>query len=291
MKRVLITGKNSYIGTAVEKWLCKNTYFRVDTLDMKQAAWRDYDFSGYDAVFHVAGIAHADVERISEQGKQLYYRVNTQLAEETAIKAKESGVKQFIYMSTMIIYGGCGKIGEKKVINRNTVPSPENFYGNSKWEGEQKVRALEDNDFKVAVLRPPMIYGKECKGNYGILEKIALKIPVFPKIENERSVLHIDKFCANMEEIILREKNGIFFPQDDEYIKTYELIEQIAESHNKKVYITKALNPFVYLASRIPHKKLKGMLHKAFGSIVYEKENSDEESIDTGFSSLHDTTV
>ena len=157
MKRVLITGANSYIGVNIDNWLSKSpTAYSVDTIDMIDGSWREKDFGQYDVIIHVAGIAHADVDNISEERKQLYYRVNTDLAIEVAQKAKKEGAGQFILMSSMIIYSGC----KEKIITKEDIPIPLNCYGDSKWQADQKVRKLETTEFKVVVLRAPMIYGK-----------------------------------------------------------------------------------------------------------------------------------
>lgn len=274
MKKVLITGKNSYLGTAVEQWLSKKPDFNTDTIDMKLESWKTYDFTGYDTVFHAAGIAHADVDNVSEERKRLYYQVNTKLAEETARKAKEAGVGQFIYMSSMIIYGESSGIGKRKVITRDTIPSPANFYGDSKWEGEKRVRALAGQGFITAVLRPPMIYGQGAKGNYQALRQLALRLPVFPAIKNERSMLHIDRFCQVVEILVREQREGIFFPQDEDYVNTSELVKKIAEENGKKIWVTRLLNPLVYALAAFPNKKTKVLVKKAFGNLVYEKEMS-----------------
>ena len=104
MKKILITGANSYIGTSFEKYIYENYRdgYQIDTLDMIDPNWKEYDFSGYDSIFHVAGIAHVDVGNVSKETEKLYYQVNCDLAYETALKAKKSKVKQFIYMSSII---------------------------------------------------------------------------------------------------------------------------------------------------------------------------------------------
>lgn len=270
--RVLITGKNSYIGNAVENRLKKKEGFNVNVLDVKGDAWKAYDFSGYDTVFHVAGIAHADVNNISEERKALYYKVNGELPEEVARRAKAFSVRQFIYMSSMIIYGESAGIGKQKLITSQTEPKPANFYGGSKWEGDRRVRALADDEFKVAVLRAPMIYGEESKGNYHLLEKIALTLPVFPKIENQRSMLHIDRLCGYLEDLILSQKGGIYFPQDEEYGNTSEIVKNIAREKGKRIWVTSLFNPVVYLAAVLPNKQIKSLVNKAFGNMTYEKE-------------------
>lgn len=274
MKKVLITGADSYIGTAVEKWLgqCEGHYL-VDTVDMIDGTWKEKDFSEYDVVYHVAGIAHADVGKVSEETKAFYYKINTDLAVETAEKAKTEGVKQFIFMSSMIIYGESGGYGQTKMIYKDTVPNPANFYGDSKWQAEQKIRNLEDENFKVVVVRPPMIYGKGSKGNYPTLAKMAKKLPIFPKVQNQRSMLHIDNLCEFIRLMIEHEESGVFFPQNSEYSQTSHLVQMIAASTGHHIILTKLLNPFVWIASYIPGK-VSGLVNKAFGNLTYDKEMS-----------------
>ncbi|OJF91868.1 NAD-dependent epimerase/dehydratase family protein [Alkalibacterium sp. 20] len=265
MKKILITGKNSYIGTSLEKWLVKEPdNYQVDTVDMKDGSWKEKDFSQYDVVFHVAGIAHVSSDPKMEN---LYYKVNRDLTIETAEKSKAEGVKQFIFMSSIIVYGDSSS--NKRVIDRNTVPTPSNFYGNSKLQAEEGIKNLESDEFKIVVLRPPMIYGKRSKGNYPRLANMAKKIPVFPDIDNERSMLHIDNLCEFIKVMIDHEESGLFFPQNEEYVKTSELVKTIAEVHEKKIFLTKVFNPLLNLMFGI------GIVNKVFGNLVYEKSMSD----------------
>ena len=275
MKKILITGANSYIGTSFEAW-AKKRYpgeFEIDTVDMVDESWREKSFAGYDAVFHVAGIAHADVGHVSEERKAFYYKINRDLAIETARKAKEDGVSQFVFMSSMIVYGESAGLGKKKVITKDTKPHPANFYGDSKWQADKGVRKLADDSFHVAVLRPPMIYGKGSKGNYPLLAKMAKKLPVFPDIQNERSMLYIGNLCEFLCLLMQSGEGGIYFPQNAEYVRTSEMVRLIAKTAGHKIWITKLLNPAVWLAGKIPGK-VSGMVNKAFGNMTYELEIS-----------------
>lgn len=275
MKNVLITGANSYIGTSFEKWVSDkySTYISISTIDMLTPDWREKDFSGYDCIFHVAGIAHADVGNVTEDVKEKYYSVNCDLAIETAKKAKAEGVQQFIFMSSAIIYGDSAPFGKKKVIAADTEPAPANFYGDSKWQADKKLRELETDDFKVAVLRPPMIYGKDSKGNYPLLAKMAKKLPIFPNVDNERSMLHIDNLCEFLSQVILREERGIFYPQNAEYVSTADVVRMIAEVSGHKIRVGKEWNWAVRLASHIPGK-VSRLANKAFGNLVYDQSLS-----------------
>lgn len=275
MKKILITGAGSYIGTSFINWVKENHpgEFEIEELDMIGGSWKKKDFSGYDTVFHVAGLAHADVGKVSDETKSFYYKINRDLAIETAEKAKHDGVKQFVFMSSMIIYGESAAVGKKKVITRETKPHPANFYGDSKWQADKGVRKLQDDTFHTAVIRPPMIYGKGSKGNYQLLAKLAKRLPIFPNVENERSMLHIDNLCEFLTLLIESGKGGIYFPQNQEYVRTSQMVKMIGKVCGHKVRLTKVLNPGVILAGKIPGK-VSGLANKAFGNMVYEKEMS-----------------
>lgn len=267
MKRILITGANSYIGTSFEKWMTQwPEEYQVDSVGTRNGEWKELDFSPYDAIFHVAGIAHQDAKADQEE---LYYKVNRDLTIEVAQKAKAEGVKQFIFMSSMIVYGASSKIGETKVITRDTVPEPINFYGNSKLQAEQGILPLQSEGFNVVVIRPPMIYGKDSKGNYPRLSNLAKKVPIFPDFDNQRSMLHIDNLSELVKVIIDHEEFGFFFPQNKEFVKTSELVRLIGQVHGKKIWMTKLFNPVMELMSGI------GIANKVFGNLVYEKYMSD----------------
>ena len=270
MKKILITGKNSYIGTNVERYLVERSY-QVDTIDMRGNAWKEYDFSPYDAVFHVAGIAHADVEKVSNEEKERYYDINCRLAVETAKRAKEQGVGLFVFMSSIIVYGESGGIGKKRVITADTPLTPANFYGDSKVKAEEGLKPLADGDFQIAILRPPMIYGKGCKGNYRTLEKLAKVLPFFPAIENERSVLSVENLAKAVEMIIAKPESGVYFPQDSGYGNTAKMVQDIAAERGKKVRLTRLFNPAIRCVGKTKGKYGR-LVNKAFGNLCYDKE-------------------
>ena len=270
MKRVLITGKNSYIGTSLEKWLLKEPdQYSVDTIDMKDESWREKDFSQYDVVFHVAGIAHVSSDPKMED---VYYKVNRDLAIQTAEKAKADKVKQFIFMSSIIVYGDSRD--SKRVIDKNTIPNPSNFYGNSKLQAEKGMKHLESTDFKIIVVRPPMVYGKGSKGNYPRLANMAKKIPIFPSFDNQRSMLHIDNLCEFIKVMIDNEESGLYFPQNKEYVNTSELVCKIAEVHGKKIWMIGWMNWLIRMMLGI------GIINKMFGNLIYEKTMSVYDKTD-----------
>ena len=270
MKKILITGANSYIGTSFENYMQQwPEQYQVDTVDMIDGTWREKDFSGYDCVYHVAGIAHSDTGNVTEERKAFYYKINTDLTVETARKAKAEGVKQFIFMSSAIVYGDSAPIGKSKVITKDTPVNPANFYGDSKVQAENGILPLSDDSFKVVVLRPPMIYGPGSKGNYPVLAKLARKMPVFPKVNNQRSMLYIGNLMEFVRLMVENEEQGIFWPQNDEYSNTTELVKLNANAHGKKILTVPG---FTWALKILSH--VTGLVNKAFGSLSYDKEMS-----------------
>lgn len=269
MKKILITGANSYIGTSVEKYLNKYRGYEVSTVDMVDGSWREKSFSGYDTVYHVAGIAHSDTGKVSDERKALYYKINTDLTIEAAKKAKTDGVKQFIFMSSSIVYGDSAPIGKTKVITKDTPVNPANFYGDSKVKAEEGILPLHNESFHVVVLRPPMIYGKGSKGNYPTLAKFALKLPIFPYVRNERSMLYVENLAEFIRLMIENNEHGIFFPQNAEYSNTSQLVKMIAAAHGKKIWVVKGFGWALKIMSH-----MTGLINKAFGSLTYDMSMS-----------------
>lgn len=267
MIRVLITGANSYVGTNIERWLMMEPErFRVDTVDTMNEVWRTADFSQYDVVFHVAGIAHVDPK---PSMAPLYYKVNSELTGEIAQVAKAAGVKQFIFMSSGIVFHASKSLAAN-VITKDTVPNPNDFYGDSKLKAEEKLHALESPTFRVAILRPPMIYGPNCKGNFLRLGWLATKVPCFPEWHNRRSMLYIDNLAEFVKQIILREKAGTFYPQNRDFSDTVEIVRFFARKYRHGVWISKLFNPFVVVGScflpQVP---------KMFADSYYEQSMSE----------------
>ena len=270
MKKILITGANSYIGMSFEAYLRQwPDQYAVTTVDMIDGSWRQKSFAGYDTVYHVAGIAHSDSGKITEEKKALYYKINTDLTVETAQKAKADGVRQFIFMSSAIVYGDSAPVGQSKMITKDTPVSPANCYGDSKVQAENGIRPLADDGFKVVILRPPMIYGKGSKGNFPLLVKLADKLPVFPKVSNQRSMLYIGNLVEFVRLMIDHEEEGVFWPQNAEYSNTSDMVRQIAAANGRKLLLIPCLTWLLKLASHAT-----GLVNKAFGNLSYDQSMS-----------------
>lgn len=270
MKKIIVVGASGYIGNSFIEY-CKREKreLQIQTLSVRDEEWKKQDFSGVDTVLYAAGKAHADVGHVAEEVKKEYYRVNCDLACEVAQKAKINGVQQFIYLSSAIIYGDSAPVGTAKVITADTMPAPANFYGDSKWKADQALQKMETDAFHVAVLRLPMVYGANSKGNFPLLEKMAQRLIVFPNIKNERSMIYIGNLCEFLGQLIEHGDGGIFFPQNATYSCTTKMVEEIAEAHGKKIHTCRVFTPFIWVLSRMPGKG--GVLaKKAFGNLTYD---------------------
>lgn len=278
MKSILILGANSYIGTSFEKYIRQNypEQYEISTTSLRGEAWRQEDWSGYDSILNVTGKAHADIGSLTEEQKREYYTVNCDLAAETAKKAIKDGVKQYIYFSSIIVYGDSSNSRKPVRITADTEPAPSNFYGDSKWQAEQKLQKLFVTDSKLAILRLPMIYGPGCKGNYRTLEKMARKLPLFPTYHNERSVLRIDHLAEYLRKLVDSGEGGLFRPQDDTYRSTPDMVFELAEASGRQIHRAGWLNPFVRLAFYLPGKPGK-LARKAFGTLTID-ENADAQA-------------
>lgn len=256
MKKILITGANSYIGSSFAAFAAQwPEQVQIDTADVKDNRWRGTDFSPYDAVLHVAGIAHI---KETKENAPLYYAVNRDLAIEVAKISKSSGVRQFIFLSSASVYGMVsGKI------SKDTAPNPKTHYGTSKLQAEEEIAKLACDHFAVAILRPPMVYGKGCKGNFQTLQRYAKILPVFPDIENQRSMIHIDNLSCYIWLLIQDGKGGLFFPQDADYICTSKMVKAIADATGHAIKMTKAFNGMIRIVPT-------GLREKVFGSLTYE---------------------
>lgn len=260
MKRILITGENSYIGGKFTEWVAQwPEKYSVDELSVRGNHWKEISFKKYDVILHVAAIVH---QKETKENLDLYYRVNRDLAYEVAKKAKEEALTQFILMSTMNVYGvNSGIITEKTVCN------PKTAYGKSKLEAERLVNSLQDDNFSVAIIRPPMVYGPNTAGNYPLLSEFAKKTPIFPDFDNKRSMIYIDNLNEFIRLIIDNEKYGIHTPQNSEYVNTSEMVRLIADVYKKNIYMTKIFNPII-------NRLRFNILNKVFGNLVYDLKMS-----------------
>ena len=266
MKRILITGAGSYVGESVRKYiLSTSSDFEIDAVDTMGDNGTKADYSQYDVVYHVAGIAHVNADPKMEP---LYYKVNRDLTIAVAEHAKAAGVKQFIFMSSQIVFHESQSL-KSEVLTKDTKENPNGFYGDSKLQAEIGLHKFEDENFKVCILRPCMIYGPNAKGNFPRLAKLATKVPLFPCWHNKRSMLYIDNLAEFVKQAMLRGLSGTFYPQNKEQADTVEIIRFFAKQAGHKVWISRLFNPFVWLGSFVLQP-----INKMFATYYYDPSMS-----------------
>lgn len=269
-KRILITGSGSWIGMQLEQYLTRwADRYQVDRISVRGDDWKSLSFSGYDAIYHVAAIVHQEQTKTDPAYAQLYHAVNGVLPVELARKARQEGVKQFVFLSTFAVYGAPYAVGKTTIIDANTPLQPEDNYGISKLEAENGLRQLETETFRIAILRPPVVYGPGCKGNYTTLQKFARKLPVFPDVGNQRFMLYIDNLSELVRLIVERNWSGTICPQNREQANTCTMVQWIGQEHGKQIIRIPGMTWSLKLLGRLSSKAAKG-----FASIYFDESLS-----------------
>ncbi len=270
--QILIIGKNSYIGGHIGEWLQRRGH-SVTELDVLDEGWRTFDYAPFDAIVHVAGIVHQP----QCQDWELYKRVNADMPVEIATMAKRQGVCHYVFLSTMGVYG-LGKKLEPNVIDASTPVEPgDGMYGRSKWMAEEGLRALEDETFAVACVRPPSVYGKGCRGGYITgFTSVVRRLPVIPEAYDDvkQSFIYIDNLSELVRLLIERRLSGAFCPQDDKAVSANELLKTIAAGIGKKYRSSRLLGWGVRLLRWLP------IVNKAYGGVEYSRSLSSVPGLD-----------
>lgn len=266
MLKMLITGANGFIANAVLNHLKDSTEIKAAAISVRGDDWQKLDFSQYDCILHTAGVAHVDPDpSLADQ----YEKINHRLTVAIAKKAKAEGVGQFIFLSSIIVFGEASRAGVRHTITSRTRPTPVNAYGQSKLDAEKDLRAMESDSFRAAIIRPPMVYGKGCKGNYNTLAKLARKLPVFPEFYNNRSMIYVENLAELIRLIALRRDRGTFHPQDLVPRSVTEIVHEICHVHGKSMRFWRILSPLVRLTG------FRGLVRRAFGDVCYSRTMSE----------------
>lgn len=265
--RILVIGKNGFVSTSFQKYMERYPEILVDAISARDGKWKEYSFVGYDAIFNTTGLAHNDARMGTDEQ---FMTLNRDLPIGLATKAKSEGVKTFINMSSMIVYGEMSELGSKERITSKTEPKPAGIYGESKLAGEKSLNNLADDSFHVAIIRSPLVYSEHAVDNFLRLTDYALKGFIFPKIENARSMIYSDNLCELVKLIAENNGSGIYYPQQDEYICTSKIVKDVATASGHRMILTRMFNPVLYLFS----KKMM-FIRKVFGSLAYDMSESN----------------
>lgn len=244
MHKILIIGKGSYIGESLKKWLNKSGEdYYAEIVSSLNKDWMRVDYSAFDVVVNCAGIAH--INNMREDMRKLFYSVNCDLAIEIASYVKKCSISHYIHFSSMNVYGDY--VDESCDIK---MPVPTSFYGDSKLQGDIGIQKLADERFKIAVLRPPFVYGKGCKGNYNTISRLAKLIPLFPNYKNKKSMIYIDNLCEFIRMVIDNDLDGYLTPQNKELVSTADLVRVISSQAGKRIWFTSIFNFMIPVIKR-----------------------------------------
>ena len=259
MKKILVLGKNSYIGKNIYRWLSQYPdRYDVSISATRDHAWQQADWEGLDAVVDCAGVAH--INHITEDMRGLFYGVNRDLTIEIARYAKDHGVRQFILFSSMNVYGDyCEHITDLADVH------PTSFYGDSKLQGDLGVQALADETFTVALVRPPFVYGKGFSGNYTAIARIAMITPIFPTYRNRKSMIYIDNLCEFIRLLAESGDGGVYAPQNKELVSTADLVRAISRATGHRVWFTGLFNWMIPIGNKITR-----MVRRGFADDCYD---------------------
>lgn len=266
MNKLLITGSNGFIGTYfINKYQHK---YNIQKFSFFNDDFKKVNLTDVSVIVYLSALVH----QMGGASAQEYEKVNVTQTLKLAKRAKESGVKHFIFMSTVKVYGE----ETAQVYSENTICNPEDEYGKSKLKAEQELLKLEDENFKISIVRTPIVYGYGVKANIKNLVNLTNKIPILPfgAIDNKRSMVYIGNLCYLVDEVIKQKQNGIFLASDNEPSSTTKLIELIAKNFNKKVYLVKIpfFETLLKLLKPSFHKRLYGSL-EVDNSITKQKLN------------------
>jgi UDP-glucose 4-epimerase len=224
--KLLLTGSNGFVGSYFYQKF--HTSYAIERFSFLQDRFEDLHVKGIDAIVHLSALVH----QMCGASAQAYEDINVTQTLVLAHKAKNSGVGHFVFMSTVKVYGE-----ESHDIYRETSAyNPQDEYGKSKLKAERELQKLEDDNFKVSIVRTPIVYGYGVKANLKNLMALVDKVSILPfgGIQNRRSLTYVGNLCALIERIIQVKQHGIFLASDDKALSTTQLIEAISKAKNRR---------------------------------------------------------
>lgn len=270
-KTLMITGASGFIGSNfIERYKDKYNIIPVDLLKIKP---EEIDFRGVDTVLHLAALVH----QMKGAPREKYFEVNTELTRRVAEEAKKQGVRHFVFYSTVKVYGYDGDLyNHNLILNEESECKPMNDpYGESKWEAEKILRRLEDDNFKIGIIRPPMVYGKGVKGNMESLIKLVKMFPILPfnYDKNRRSLVNIENLMYLTALVIDKEASGVFLPLDEKNISLKEIVEGIEKAYNLKRINIPMIQPIFWLLTKLK----PNIMVRLFGTLQFDNRLTKEK--------------
>lgn len=274
-KTLMITGASGFVGrNFIEKY---SDQYDIIPISLRTTKVEDIDFTGVDCILHLAALVH----QMKGAPEEKYFEINRELTEKLAVRAKKNGVRHFVFYSTVKVYGYDGDLYSNDfILDVNSECKPNDPYGKSKYEAEEILRKLEDDNFRVAHIRPPMIYGTGVKGNMLNLIKLIKKLPILPfdYDENKRTIVSMTNLLDATKQVIDREEKGIYITTDGEAVSIKEMVEGIGEKLGKKVILIKFPNFIHKLLCNVK----PNIMVRLYGSLQFKGNNQPVESMKDG---------
>lgn len=269
-KTLMITGASGFIGSNfIKKY--ENEYNIVPVCLIKNKP-EDLDYTGVDTILHLAALVH----QMKGAPEEKYFEVNTELTRRLATIAKEKGVKHFVFYSTVKVYGFDGELTNHDfLLTENSPCNPNDPYGASKYEAEKILNSLQDEKFKVAMVRPPMVYGDGVKGNMLSLMKLINILPIIPfnYEHNRRSIISTENLLYMTHLIIKNEADGVYLGTEGNPVSIKEIVESIEKGLGKRKINIKFPSFIFKLLCKI---KLDVMV-RLYGTLAFKQENNYEK--------------
>lgn len=266
---VLLTGASGFVGNCF-----LNSYksmFDIQTISLQQTKIDDLSLSKFDVIVHCAALVH----QMKGAPEDQYEKINFLLTQELALKAKTAGVKHFVFLSSAHVYGEYGYISQNPpAFSENSPCNPSDPYGRSKLNAEKVLLSIQNDDFKVSIIRPPMVYGKGAKGNLLALASLIKKIPVLPfgYKNNKRSVIYVENLCYFISLVLKKRASGIFLPQDAEPVSIDFLTRAIGSVVNKKTFLL----PVSFNLLKIMNLISPNIVRRLYGSLYFESSTTNQ---------------
>lgn len=261
----LVTGSTGFLGKHLLPKLSK--VVNVSTVSLRRTKLSEIELGQIDSIVHLAGLAH----QMQKIDPKRYFDVNKDQTLALAQKAKDAGVKHFIFISTVKVYGDNDIHG---VLNEDSECHPSDPYGQSKRDAEIALQAMENEKFTVSIIRPPLIYGAGVKGNLDRIINLAIKLPILPfgNIQNERSMVYAGNVSALIQKLLEKQTSGIFIAGDKTRKSTTDLVNTIIDKMN----LNKANIAIPGIIRLILRKIKPAIYHRLFNDFIIDNSTSNE---------------
>ncbi|MGL4866195.1 MAG: NAD-dependent epimerase/dehydratase family protein [Cetobacterium sp.] len=269
-KTLMITGASGFIGSNfIKKY--ENEYNIVPVCLIKNKP-EDLDYTGVDTILHLAALVH----QMKGAPEEKYFEINTELTRRLATTAKEKGVQHFVFYSTVKVYGFDGELNNYNfILTENSPCNPNDPYGTSKYEAEKILGSLQDENFKVAMVRPPMVYGEGVKGNMLSLMKLINILPIIPfnYDNNRRSVISTENLLYMTHLIIKNQADGVYLGTEGNPVSIKEIAESIEKGLGKKKINIKFPRRIFKLLCKVK----PNIMVRLYGTLAFKQENNYEK--------------